>query len=176
MVEYDEDVQLMLRFKDGDNGAFESLYRKHATPLAGYFWRSTRSSAAADELVQETFFKIHRLRASYEPRASFRTYLFVVARSVLLSKARKRHEHELPEQIENGHRPGPEREVSSRELLHKVGQALASLPERQRTAIQMVRYEGMSYEEAAAVLGVSQKAMKSLLNRARTQLLEQVAI
>jgi len=178
MMDYDEDIRLMLEFKQGNEAAFDTLYRRHAAPLARYFWRSTLSSDLSEELVQETFLKIHRYRSSYSPRASFKTYLYTVARSILIdnwkkikinSRRRARELDRMP-----GPKGGPERQAATRQTLDRVMAALLRLPERQRTAISLVRMEGLSYEEAARALGVTAKALKSLLNRARKQLIEQV--
>lgn len=178
MSEHDEDIGLMLAFKDGNEAAFDTLYRRHAPPLARYFWRSTMSQELSEELVQETFLKIHRYKHAYEPRASFRTYLYTVARSILLNnwkrivKAGQQRGREMDRMPSAG--DTPERSFASRQLLARVNDALLSLPERQRTAINLVRLRGLSYEEAARAIGVTPKALKSLLNRARKHLIEQV--
>jgi RNA polymerase sigma-70 factor (ECF subfamily) len=170
----------MQRVRDADDkSAFDTLYRKHAGPLFGYFWRSTSSREASEELVQETFFKIYRLRAGYTARASFKTYLYTVARSVLINRwvsdarVRAAAQDGADPEAEPSH-SDTEADVSSRQIVSRVASAIGSLPERQKSAVLLVRYEGLAYEEAARVLGVSVKAMKSLLNRAREQLVAQV--
>lgn len=181
MEAFERDVQLMLDFQKGDHGAFDMLYREHAAPLARFFWRSTRNEHLSRELVQETFLKIHRYRANYQPRASFKTYLYTIARSTLIDNWKKTKgamsteldEARVPDQAASGN---PERVAEGREVVKKVRTAMLKLPERQRTALQLVRFEGMSYADAATTIGVSVKALKSLLNRARKQLLEQVEI
>ena len=169
----------MLAFQGGDEGAFDTLYRRHVRGLLGFFWRATGSRTAGEELVQETFLKIHRYKASYEPRAAFRTYLFTVARSILqdnwrrLQKRRaERSIERAPEQVAQS--GDPERVAASRETLREVERAVTQLPENQRTALLLVRYEGLSYEEAAATMGVTIVALKSLLNRARRHLIHKV--
>ncbi len=174
-----EDVALMLAFQNGDEAAFDSLFRRHARVLLGFFWRATGSRTAGEELVQETFLKIHRYKASYEPRATFRTYLFTVARSILQDNWRRMQKQKAERSLERAPEPvahgnNPERAAASREALLQVERALEELPESQRTALLLVRYQGLPYEEAAATMGVTVIAVKSLLNRARKHLIHKV--
>ena len=181
MEAFERDVQLMLDFQKGNLGAFDMLYREHAAPLARFFWRSTRNEHLSRELVQETFLKVHRYRESYKPLASFKTYLYTIARSTLIDNWKKTQasrsveleEARVPDPAPAGN---PERVAAGREVMKKVRAAMEKLPERQRTALLLVRFEGLSYADAATTIGVSEKALKSLLNRARKQLLEQVEI
>ncbi len=178
---YDEDVTLMLAFQNGDETAFDSLFRRYAQDLRRYFWRATGNEAAGDELVQETFLKIHRYKASYEPRASFRTYLYTVARSILSDNwkriKKQRAERDLAAVAEPAaSAPGPEDSVASREVLKNIETAIATLPDNQRTALMLVRYQGLSYEATAETMETSVTAVKSLLNRARKHLVDRVKI
>ncbi len=179
MMQRDEDAARMLAFQKGDESAFDTLFRSHAPDLVRFFWRATGSGDLAEELTQETFLKIHRYKASYEPRAAFRTYLFTVARSILLDNwkavKRRRAERDLEAAPEpRDVHPTPEREAAGRQALDRVGRALDELPENQRTAVLLVRYEGLSYEAAAETMNLSLPALKSLLNRARMQLIDKV--
>ncbi|MBM4355147.1 MAG: RNA polymerase sigma factor [Deltaproteobacteria bacterium] len=177
-MDLDEDVKLMLAFQQGDERSFDTLYRRHAQALARYFWRSTFSTSLSEELVQETFLKIHRYKAGYQPRAGFRTYLYLVARSILLNHWKvvqaARLELELDAEALEAERDDVDLEVARREELRRVQAALRNLPERQASALLLVRGEGLSYEEAAQAMEMSVPALKSLLNRARQQLAEQV--
>jgi RNA polymerase sigma-70 factor (ECF subfamily) len=133
----------------------------------------------SEEMVQETFLKMHRYRKSYEPRAAFRTYLYTVARSVLLNRwksvlAARSPAPARPDAATDADQPDPEEQAVQRELLSRVEAAMHTLPESQRTALALVRYEGLSYEEAAETMKVSLAALKSLLNRARKELVEKV--
>jgi RNA polymerase sigma-70 factor (ECF subfamily) len=175
----DPEVQAMLDFQAGNERAFDGLYLRHATVLGRFFHRAVGSRALSEELVQDTFFKIHRLRESYRPAASFRTYLFTVARSVLLNNWRRINQQrntqtDLPPDLDAGPASLVEAELGSRQELRLLQQALAGLPERQRTALLLVRFEELSYEEAATIMKTSVPALKSILNRARTELLRQV--
>ncbi len=119
------------------------------------------------------------LKASYEPRAAFRTYLFTVARSIPHDNWRKVQKRRAERSLERAPEPvatgsDPERTALSREALRKVEQVVAELPENQRTALLLVRYEGLSYDEAAATMGVTLVALKSLLNIARKHLVHKV--
>jgi len=177
-MDHDEDVKLMLAFQQGDERAFDGLYRKHAPSLARYFWRLTFSTPLSEEMVQETFLKIHRYKASYQPRAGFKTYLYMVARSILLNNWKGVRNARQEDELDGdgvAADDGPLDDVlSRRETLRHVQDALAELPERQASALLLVRSEGMSYEDAARALEMSVPALKSLLNRARNQLIEKV--
>ncbi len=178
---FDEDVTLMLAFQNGDEAAFDSLFRRYAVDLRRYFWRATGNDAAGEELVQETFLKIHRYKASYEPRAAFRTYLYAVARSILSDNwkrlKKQRAERDLAAVAEPAaSHPGPEADVASREALANLEAAIATLPENQRTALVLVRYQGLSYQATATAMDTTVIAVKSLLNRARKHLVDRVKI
>ncbi len=177
-MDHDEDVTLMMAFQQGDERAFDTLYRKHAPALSRYFWRSTFSAPLSEEMVQETFLKIHRYKESYQPRAGFRTYLYMVARSILLNNWRglqnSRLQADLDEDLPLGGSSDMDDEIARREDLRRVQAALTTLPERQATALLLVRGEGLSYEDAAQTMGLSLSALKSLLNRARNLLAEKV--
>ncbi len=175
----DPDVRAMLRFKAGDDAAFRDVYARHFAGVVGFLARGLRSRARAEELAQEVFLRLHRYRERYRPEASFRTYLYRVARNALLNELRSREalpfaddptatlealpDHDTPEQ-----RADQEQRVA------KVTSALFELPERQRTAVVLTRYRELSYEEAAAAMELSEPALKSLLNRARVALLGRI--
>jgi len=175
----DDDIELMKQVQQDRRGAFDTLYRKHASRVFGFFLRSTLSREESEELVQETFFKLYRLRAGWEPRASFNTYLFTVARSVLLNNWRglaswRNGKADGADVAETPGATDTEADVAAKTMVSRVADALGALPEKQRTAVLLVRYEGMGYEEASVVMGVGPKAIKSLLNRARERLVAEV--
>jgi len=179
-MDLEEDVRLMLAFQQGDERAFDTLYRRHTPALARYFWRSTFSRPLSEEMVQETFFKIHRYKASYQPRSGFKTYLYTVARSILLNNWKGVLSARLSAEVDADAMPAGsdsmDEQVGRREDLRRVQIALGQLPERQAQALLLVRGEGLSYEDAAEAMGMSVPALKSLLNRARGQLAEQVQL
>jgi len=175
----DPDVQLMLRFQAGDEAAFRILFERHLAPLVGFLTRGLRSRQAAEDVAQEVFVRVYRYRDRYRPDASFRTFLYRVARNAMLNALRR------PRVEAGAEDPGaildaltapddPERSLLEDEAVRRVTVALLDLPERQRTAVVLTRYQGLAYEEAAAVLDVRVQALKSLLNRARVALAQEV--
>ena len=184
----DPDVQLMLAFKQGDDDAFERLMSKHYRSVLNFIARFIGRPAAAEDLTQEVFLRIYRNRSRYAPQARFRTWMFTIARNLSLNEIRRSARSEdlirraepddgtnTTSNPQSGDVPGPEAELLLQERREKLHQAIAALPENQRTAILLRRFEGFSYAEIASVLGVSQKAVKSLLSRAKVNLKQRLA-
>jgi RNA polymerase sigma-70 factor (ECF subfamily) len=182
----DVDVELMLRARDGDLRSFEDLFRKYSRSLMNFVRRFVSSPAVAEELTQDIFLKVYRARASYEPRSKFSTFLYRVATNHCLNELR-RGEHkgrfeaaDAPGEDGEGRQladaaPGAEDLVAAQQLSDAVEDALRALPESQRAALLLLRYQGMSYEDIAASMDLSVPAVKSLLNRAKTGLRERLA-
>ena len=181
-MDHDEDIRLMLAFQLGNEAAFDTIYRRHAPALARFFWRSTFCWNMSEEMVQETFLKMHRYRKSYEPRAAFRTYLYTVARSVLLNRwksvlAARSPAPARPDAATDADQPDPEEQAVQRELLSRVEAAMHTLPESQRTALALVRYEGLSYTLLEALgAGVPVLAADIPANRVRERLLRAMVL
>jgi len=178
--ERDPDVAAMLRFQTGDEAAFRHLFRRHYRSVVGFVWRGLRSQARAEDVAQEVFLRLYRFRDSYRPDAAFRTFLFHVARNAMLNALRDRtpgptdqDPDELLASLAGD--SNPEQAALEEDLVTRTTMALFELPERQRTAVILTRFQEMSYEDAAAVLGMSEKALKSLLNRARVALAGRVS-
>jgi RNA polymerase sigma-70 factor (ECF subfamily) len=181
----DPDVGLMLRARDGDQGAFTELQRRYAARVFGYFCRLLRDRSEAEDLTQEVFLRLYRSRTRYQPRARFATWVFHVtqnvARNAMRSRRRRpcvrlgavvpaergRLEEALAERAE-----APSRPVELDELAGVVRAAVAELGGRQRTAVELHQFHDCTYAEVAAELDVTPKAAKSLLYRARNQLRE----
>jgi RNA polymerase sigma-70 factor (ECF subfamily) len=178
----DLDAQLMLRVKAGDEESFRLLLEKHRNPVIHFLYRMVQERAIAEELSQEVFLRVYRSRESYEPTARFTTWLFRIATHLALNWLRDR-KHERAHQRLDGLRDsekdgGPiAREVSDRKptveqrmvyqtRLQEVRDAIALLPEKQRAAVLMHKYEEMEYSQIASVLECSESAVKSLLFRA----------
>lgn len=171
----DPDVRAMLRFQAGDQGAFRELYGRHFAGVVGFLQRGLRSRARAEEVAQEVFLRLHRARERYRPDASLRTFLYHIARNALLNELRARRDQPSAEdptgvlEAAPDH-DTPEQRAMEEQMVARVTSALFELPERQRTAVVLTRYQGLSYEEAAAVMEINEPALKSLLNRARVAL------
>jgi RNA polymerase sigma-70 factor (ECF subfamily) len=173
----DEDARLMLRFRGGDRGAFETLFRRYTPRLVSFLARMVPERARAEELAQETFVRIYQARDRYEPKARFSTWLFGIASNLALNdlaRAHRRREHPWEEsaatQVPTSEPPADESLVA-RSTAGRLEEALAQLPDRQQAALLLRVEEELSYEDIADALGVSKASVKSLIHRARERLL-----
>ena len=183
----DPDVQLMLRVKHGDEQAFAQLVQKYQNRLVGIFANLLRGDeAAAEDLAQETFLRIYRARNGYQPTAKFSTWVYRIASNLASNSRRsagRRKEVQLApaESGPLGMNPQekvladksalmPTRQLDKSEVQRVVLAALESLNERQRLAILLHKFEGLSYAEIAEAMELSEEAVKSLLSRARDSL------
>jgi RNA polymerase sigma-70 factor (ECF subfamily) len=177
----DEDVRLMLAFRAGDSAAFDALFRRWASPLLRYLARMLRDAAAAEELVQEVFLRVHRARDRYAPEARFSTWLYRIATNLALNelrRPRRRERHESPDD-EGGpglaaDASGPDAAADARREAERVLRDLEELPEKQRAALCLAAVEGLSYAEIAEALEVSESAVKALVHRARSALVQRL--
>jgi len=183
-VHPDPDAALMLRVKQGDTAAFAALVDKYKQPVINLALRTVRDATEAEDLAQNVFVQVFRSAHRYRSSAKFSTWLFTIARNLCLNEIRRRSRHraesldapqlhsedELPQQLPDRHTPGPPEQLLQSELIAKLEQALAELPETQRTALLLCRQEELSYEEIARVLGCSLSATKSLIHRGREAL------
>lgn len=173
----EHDAQLMLQVKEGDADSFELLLAKYRRPVVGYLNRLVQNQAIAEELAQEAFLRVYRARTTYEPTAKFTTWLFRIATHLALNSLRDhRHdragrsvddssERSQPLQLVDA-RANREQQLLAESRLNAVRQAIAALPEKQRAAVLMHKYQEMDYTQIAKVLGCSVSAVKSLLFRA----------
>lgn len=189
MQQDDPDVQLMLAFRAGDDSALSELYGRWAGPLLRYLERMVRERATAEELVQESFIRVHKARDRYEPEARFSTWLFRIGRNLALNEldlARRKKPHfstdiekseedSRPQLTLVSKSPSPESIYEARRTRELVESVLAELPERQRSALWLSAVEGNSYAEIAEVLESSVQSVKSLVHRARATLVDRVA-
>jgi RNA polymerase sigma-70 factor, ECF subfamily len=182
------DVDVMLRVKTGDESAFAYLVQKYRRPMVGFMYRLCRNPSTAEELAQEVFLRVYRSRTSYEPSAKFTTWLYRIATNLAVNHARDtRHERaentvrlDEPDK-ETGNTPDladdsltAEEQILKRERLAAIRSKVNALPERQRVAVIMHKYQQMDYREIAGVLKLSESATKSLLFRAYETLREQL--
>jgi RNA polymerase sigma-70 factor, ECF subfamily len=182
------DVDVMLRVKTGDESAFTYLVQKYRRPMVGFMYRLCHNPSTAEELAQEVFLRVYRSRSSYEPTAKFTTWLYRIATNLAVNYARDTR-HERPENTvrldepdrETGTTPDladdsltAEQQILKRERLAAIRSKVNALPERQRVAVIMHKYQQMDYREIAGVLKLSESATKSLLFRAYETLREQL--
>lgn len=174
----------MLRVKRGGrdaHDAFAALVERWQQPVISFVFRSLPDEAEAEDLAQAVFVQVWKTSSRYQASAKFSTFLFTVARNLCLNEIRRRARHPAasldephPEDEANPYRQIEDRsELSAAdsaqraEIFRKVDEALAGLPEKQRTAIVLCREGELSYEEIAAVLETSVQATKSLIHRGR---------
>ena len=177
------DAEIMLRVKAGDDAAFDHLVEKFRRPLVGFLYRMARSQAVAEELAQEVFLRVYRSRKTYKAEAKFTTWMYRIATNLAVNYARdsrgRRGEISLDEPAEGGAafevadgEPTAEQSLLRRERRRAIRSRIEALPERQRLAVLMHKYEGLDYREIAQVLKLSESATKSLLFRAYETLRE----
>jgi RNA polymerase sigma-70 factor (ECF subfamily) len=174
------DAEVMLRVKAGDQSAFEYLVQKYRRPIVNFMYRMAHNAAVAEDLAQEVFLRVYRSRASYEASAKFTTWLYRIATNLAANHARDTR-HERPETMVSLDAPDDntgmtldvpddtmtaEETLLRRERLVAIRQRVQALPERQRVAVVMHKYQQMDYHQIAEVLKLSESATKSLLFRA----------
>jgi RNA polymerase sigma-70 factor (ECF subfamily) len=185
---HDPDVRLMLQVRDGDAAAFEELVRRYRDRLLTVLEHLVGHREQAEDLAQDVFVRVFKARERYEPEAKFSTWLFTIANNVasnaLRSRSRRR-EVGVPEGNGADSSPlaldqlakaasgfMPTRALDKAEQAEMVRHAVGALNERQRMALLLAKFEGMSYQDIAQSMGLSVQAIKSLLSRARVNLKE----
>ena len=170
----DDDARLLVLVGAGDEHALRLLIRRWQTPLVNFLYRSVRDQATAEDLAQIVFVKLWRNAPHYRPEAKFTTYLFTIARSVLITEYRRRKrkpaEATDPAEMRVSHSDEPARRMG--ELEEAFAFALESLPENQRNALLLLKQQELSYEEIAAILGAGVPAVKTWIFRGRQKLRE----
>lgn len=184
------DAELMAIYQRGSRDAFEELFARHHRRVIHFCYRMTGDQARAEEAAQEVFLRIARAASTYQPTARFTTWMYTIARRTTLNFLRdeKEPEGKVPidatgeggEAAEGLSLPGPgdrepEQVAWESQLKEKFLDAMQKLPEVNRSAFILNRGEGLSYEEVAAVLGVTVQAVKSRIFRAREALLAELA-
>ena len=171
-------VTLMLRAREDDETAFRELVEATEDRVYGTIVKMLGGLEGAEDLAQRVYLRIWQARKRYEPTAKFSTWMFSITRRLVLNERRGRSRRsavfydprpeEKPPEIVSGHSPAAD--AAAGELARAIDEALDDLPEEQRTALVLRRYEEMPYEEIAAVLDTTVPAVKSLLFRARETL------
>jgi RNA polymerase sigma-70 factor (ECF subfamily) len=177
------DVQLMLDVKAGDEHSFALLLQRYRSPLVNFLYRMVRNREQAEDLAQEVFIRVYRARADYVPSAKFTTWLFRIATNLALNSVRdNRHQRmeisldapviadaeegdERPLDVADKH-PDIEQHLVEEVRRKMIRQAIEKLPEKQRAAVLLHKYQELDYNEIAKILECSESALKSLLFRA----------
>ncbi|MEN1679564.1 MAG: sigma-70 family RNA polymerase sigma factor [Planctomycetota bacterium] len=183
----DPDVRLMLRVRDGDAMAFEELMLRYQNRVVSVLAHLVGRRDMAEDLAQDVFLRIYRARERYVPGAKFSTWLFTIVNNVasnaLRSLSRRKEVNVQASPGDTGLRPLefsaadasaliPTRQIDNAELRDAVQRAVATLGERQRAAVLLAKFEGLSYQEIGEILDMTPQAIKSLLSRARQKLRE----
>ena len=173
----ERDAELMLRVRAGDVTSFTLLLEKHRGPVINFLYRMIQNQPVAEELAQEVFLRVYRSRETYEPTAKFTTWLFRIATHLALNQIRDRKHERNQENLDQETAEGMTRQVADRGLnveqdmvrqarLNEVRDAIAALPDKQRAAVMMHKYQELEYSQIAKALACSESAVKSLLFRA----------
>ncbi|MEY2481440.1 MAG: hypothetical protein QOI04_2367 [Verrucomicrobiota bacterium] len=180
-----EDVRLMERASRGETDAFEQLIERHQGLVAGTIARMLGSNSDVEDIAQQVFLRVWKSASRYKPTAKFTTWLLKITRNLVFNELRRRKRHaimplpvgedaeELPTKDERASTPAAAALES--ELARAIESAIAALPETQRLALVLRRYDELSYEEIGEVLELSVPAVKSLLFRARTELRQRLS-
>lgn len=182
------DAEIMLRVREGDDTGFSFLIEKYRKPIINFMYRMVHNQAVAEELAQEVFLRVYRSRQTYRAEAKFTTWLYRIATNLGVNHARDTKYERTAQTVyldqpdaETGTtpdvadaRPGVEDELVKDERMRAIRKHVMALPERQRTAVLMHKYQGLDYKEIGAVLKLSESATKSLLFRAYQTLRERL--
>ncbi len=184
----DPDVQLFLEFQKGEARAFDTLMHKYYKRVLNFLYRYCADAALAEDLTQEVFLKVYENASRYTPQSKLQTWIYTIAHNLVLNELRTRKrkmvsieatfesdDSTLKRQFEDPNTPSPAQGILDEEKQDIIRKAILSLPENQRTAVLLRRFEDMSYEEIAQAMQTSVQAVKSLLNRAKENLREKLA-
>jgi RNA polymerase sigma-70 factor (ECF subfamily) len=179
--------ELMAKVAEGDEFAFQILVHRHQSSVLNLIYRYLGDRTMAGDLAQEVFIRVWRAAKSYEPKARFTTWVYRIAANLCLNElksAKGKKLIPLESEEEDGRRiasenrfdvsPSPEDLLLAEERSRRISEALQSLPESQRMALILKRYEGLSYDEIARVMRCSVSAVESLLVRAKRNLQEKL--
>ena len=183
--EDDEDVRLMRLMSAGDTHACEELIERHQSLVAGTVARMLGSNSEVEDIAQQVFIRVWKSAGRYTPRAKFTTWLLKITRNLVFNELRRtRRRAQVPIQTEpdaaeiplkDETNPTPDASLLENELQEAIEKAITELPERQRMALVLRRYEELNYEQIADILDLSVPAVKSILFRARTELRAQLS-
>lgn len=190
MESNDEDATLMVAFQRGDIGAFEQLLDKYKVPIVNFIYKFVNNASEAEDLAQDVFLRIHRARESYEPRARFAAWIYRIAANVALKAAKKARrsplifsrrsrsdnevkESDLMESMPDG-APNAECRMVSAETGRMIRRAIQALPDNEKMALVLRRYEDLSYKEIAEVMNCTEGAVKTYIHRGKLRVRDHI--
>jgi len=165
----DPDIELMMKLRAGDESAFDQLVERWQTPMLNFFYRSLSSYETSEDLAQLVFIRLYRAAPKYEPRAKFSTFLFQIARRLLINEYRRSQRKPLdswdPADLQAITSDSGSRRYA--EIEEAFEGAIGKLPEKQRTAIVLLKQQELSYQEIASIMEANESAVKTWIFRAR---------
>ena len=177
-----DDAELFLKFKGGDKSAFRQLVEKYQDSVINTCYRFLRNKEEAEESAQEVFLKVYLSANTYQPKAKFSTWLFKIVVNLCLNKLRDKrkysstkidnslYKNQIEENLTAPSESQPDKSYENKELKGIIKDAIDSLPENQRVAIILNKYEGFSYQKMAKILDCSVSSIESRLFRAKESL------
>lgn len=173
-----EDSALMLRYRDGDVAAFETLYRRHKDPLYRYLVRRSANRDTAEDVFQEVWAKIIKARSAYRPTAKFSTFLYRVAHNCFIDHIRRNRRHDHSNTIEADSQPGhgdePDALADKAMARKRMHEAVLALPDEQREVFLLYEEAGLTLDVIARVTGVNHETTKSRFRYAVAKLKRQL--
>ncbi len=179
-MQQDPHVQLMLKFKNGDEDAFKQLFEIFKAPILNFIYRFFQDKRIAEELSQEVFLRVYKTAATYRPEAKFSTWIYRIATNLSLNELRTgKYRHEVKADSENeidafavadknNFRSGSfDDKIIQQERYQLVKEAILELPEKQRMALLFSVYEQLPYKEIGERLKCSEAAVKSIIHRSK---------
>ncbi|MBK5293093.1 MAG: RNA polymerase sigma factor [Acidobacteriia bacterium] len=171
------DTDLMLRVKAGEHDCLGDLLHRHRVPVVNFLYRMVQNEAIAEELAQDAFVRVYQSRARYEPTAKFSTWLYRIAAHLALNYLRDSRREKNDERLDDVSSGSLRREIADRnlsvdqdlmhqEMIVRLRQAIAELPDRQRAVVLMHKYQEMDYRQIAEALGTTVSSVKALMFRA----------
>ena len=182
----ERDLRLMQRIREGDEDAFQELVEIHQHRVVGTCARMLGDDTEAEDVAQQVFIRVWKNASRWEPTAKFTTWLYTILRNLVFNECRRRARHparsldaaqedsERPQQFEDDTVKAPDTLLLDIEMQEAIARAIEELPETQRMAVILRRYQDVSYEEIAEILELTVPAVKSVLFRARTELREKL--
>jgi len=183
----DPGVELMLAYQGGEEEAFDQLVERYSSMVWSLLTRFLGQREAREDLVQETFLRVVKARDRYQPSARFSTYLYRIVYNLAINETQRRRTHASLDQPSGedkdstvgealaGEATEPSAGLEREDVVVAVRAAVGALPEGQRMALILAKYHDTPYAEIAEILDSSEKAIKSLVHRARESLREQLA-
>ena len=179
--------ELMARIAEGDQDVFEVLVDRHQTSILNLIYRFVGDRTQAKDLAQEVFIRVWQAAKTYKPEAKFTTWLYRITANLCLNELKSSRRRKLFQFLQFGEdqentieevlvdaSPSPEDLLLSREQSRRISDALQSLPDNQRLALILKRYDDLSYQEIAQIIGCSVSAVDSLIVRAKRTLQEKL--